>query len=188
MFFSMLHASTPEGGSGLEKLRAQLFGGHFQEVEGRMKEQRVAMEGNLARNRHALMERVDELGAAFHRDLQILRHETNKELEDLKRDVFSAVMNLSVLNDKLDMAGSRSRETWMALAKVLTDRMDQQSISTQATILGFQQRLEATLTNKVAAADSSPISAPISALLPLSALPESLGTSSMHEFSPLFTP
>ncbi len=146
---SMLHAQAPEGGSGLDTLRMQMFGRYYDELEGRMKELRAVVDGSVARNRRALVERVDELGSALHRDMVALRQETNKELEDLKRDVFTAVMSLSALNDKLGMADSRFRETWTALAKALTDRIDQQAGSFQAGIRAFQERVDATIADKV---------------------------------------
>ena len=146
----MLHDQAPQEGGGLDTLRMQMFGRYYEELEGRMKELRAVVDGSVARNRRALMERVDELGSALHRDMVALRQETNTELEDLKRDVFTAVMSLSALNDKLGMADTRFRETWMALAKALTDRIDQQAGSSQATIQAFQEHIEASIAEKVA--------------------------------------
>lgn len=116
----------PEASS-LETLRMQMFGRYHEEVEGRMKELRVSVDGSIKSSRRSLMERMDELGAGLHRDMVAMRQEMQKELEDLKRDVFSAVMSISALNDKLGMTDSRFRETWMAVTKALTDRIDNQA-------------------------------------------------------------
>ncbi|MDB6119862.1 MAG: hypothetical protein JWO08_3643 [Verrucomicrobiaceae bacterium] len=118
---------TPPDASGLDTLRTQMFGRYHEEVEGRMKELRTAVDGTMSRNRRSLMERMDELGAGLHRDMVAMRQEMQKELEDLKRDVFSAVMSISALNDKLGLTDSRFRETWMAVTKALTDRIDNQA-------------------------------------------------------------
>lgn len=118
---------TQETASSLETLRMQMFGSYYNELEGRMKELRQVMEGGVARARKAMLDRVDELGAALHRDMVTLRQETQKEIEDLKRDVFTTVMSISAINDKMSLAESRNRETWVAVTKALADRIDHQS-------------------------------------------------------------
>ncbi len=120
------HVTEPETSS-LETLRMQMFGRYHEEVEGRMKELRTSVDGSIKASRRSLMERMDELGAGLHRDMVAMRQEMQKELEDLKRDVFSAVMSISALNDKLGLTDSRFRETWMAVTKALTDRIDNQA-------------------------------------------------------------
>jgi hypothetical protein len=118
---------TQETASSLETLRMQMFGSYYNELEGRMKELRQVMEGGVARARKAMLDRVDELGAALHPDMVTLRQETQKEIEDLKRDVFTTVMSISAINDKMSLAESRNRETWVAVTKALADRIDHQS-------------------------------------------------------------
>lgn len=118
---------TPETASSLDTLRMQMFGSYYSELEARMKELKGMLEGGVARARKAMLDRVDELGAALHRDMLTLRQETQKEVEDLKRDVFTTVMSISAINDKMSLAESRNRETWVAVTKALADRIDQQA-------------------------------------------------------------
>ena len=128
--------------SSLETLRMQMFGRYHEELEGRMKELRTVVDGSLARGRRSLQERMDELGAALHRDMVAMRQEMQKELEDLKRDVFSAVMSISALNDKLGMTDSRFKETWMAVTKALTDRIDNQAAGLAVSIKGMDAKID----------------------------------------------
>jgi hypothetical protein len=79
--------------TGLDNVRQHLFGKYHEETEARMKELRSAVDGGISRARKAALDRVDELSAAMHRDMVALRQELQNELEELKRDVFSAVMS-----------------------------------------------------------------------------------------------
>lgn len=135
---------------GLETLRMQMFGRYYQEIEGRMGELVKALDGGVARARRAMLERVDELGAALHRDMVALRQETQSEIEELKRDVFTTVMSLSAINDKLSLADSRNRETWVAVTKALTDRIDQQAKSQAAVIDGFRRGIDEGMEQRIA--------------------------------------
>lgn len=135
--------------SSLETLRMQMFGGYYKEIEGRMGELRSVTDGALARSRRALMERMDELGAGLHRDMVALRQEMLKELEDLKRDVFSAVMSISALNDKLGLTDSRFRETWMAVTKALTDRIDNQAAGLATTVKTMESKVDQVVEDRV---------------------------------------
>lgn len=151
---SALSQAPPEAAHevpGLDTLRMQMFGSYHEELEGRMRELRSSFDGTLARNRRLITERMDELGAALHRDMVALRQETQKELEDLKRDLFSAVMSISALNDKLGMTDSRFRETWLAVMKTLTDRIDNQAAGLAATIKGVDARVETLIEERVGA-------------------------------------
>ena len=141
---------SPEAeASSLETLRQQMFGNYYREIEGKMGELRSSMTGDLVRSRRLLMERMDELGAGLHRDMVAMRQEMQKELEDLKRDVFSAVMSISALNDKLGLTDSRFRETWMAVTKALTDRIDNQAIGLATSLKGMEARLDQTVEERV---------------------------------------
>ena len=138
----------PEASS-LETLRSQMFGKYYEEMEGRMKELRSVVDGSMTRSRRTLMERMDELGAGLHRDMVAMRQEMQKELEDLKRDVFSAVMSISALNDKLGMTDSRFRETWMAVTKALTDRIDNQAVGMATSIKGMEAKMDQLVEERV---------------------------------------
>jgi exonuclease VII large subunit len=86
------------------------FGRYYEQLEGRLKELRESFEGGLARSRQSTMERVEELAGALHRDMMTLRQEQQRELEDLKRDVFTAVMSLSAVNDRITAAENRAEQ------------------------------------------------------------------------------
>ena len=140
---------TQETASSLETLRMQMFGRYYEELEGRMKELRQVLEGGVTRARKAMLERVDELGAALHRDMVALLMETQKELEDLKRDVFTTVMSVSAINDKMGLAESRNRETWVAVTKALADRIDQQAKASSEAIERFRAGADESLDQRV---------------------------------------
>lgn len=137
------------GGAGLDTLRMQMFGRYYEELEGRMRELRQVLDGGVARARKAMLERVDELGTALHRDMVSLRQEVQKEVEDLKRDVFTTVMSVSAINDRMGMAESRNRETWMAVTKTLTDRIEMQSAACNESLSSFRNSLDESLEQRV---------------------------------------
>jgi predicted nucleic acid-binding Zn-ribbon protein len=85
----------------LDIARLEMFGRYYQELDSRMVELRQVVDTGLARSRHGILDRVEELSAALHRDLIDMRQEQQRELEHLKRDVFSAVMSLSAVNDRI---------------------------------------------------------------------------------------
>jgi hypothetical protein len=87
--------------------RLELFGRYYEELELRMRELRDAMDAGLARSRLTLNERTDDVAAALQRDTMALRQEQHREIEDLKRDVFTAVMSLSAVNDRINAVESR---------------------------------------------------------------------------------
>ena len=136
-------------GPSLETLRMQMFGNYYTELEGKMGELRSSVDGTMAKGRRALMERMDELGAGLHRDMVAMRQEMQKELEDLKRDVFSAVMSISALNDKLGLTDSRFRETWMAVTKALTDRIDNQAVGLSTAMRGMESKMDQMVEERV---------------------------------------
>ncbi len=142
---------TTDAQVSLETLRMQMFGRYHEELEGRMKELRAVVDGSLARGRRGLQERMDELGSALHRDMVAMRQEMQKELEDLKRDVFSAVMSISALNDKLGMTDSRFKETWMAVTKALTDRIDSQAAGMAISMKSLEAKTDFAMEEKVGA-------------------------------------
>lgn len=136
-------------GMSLDMLRMEMFGRYYEELEGRMKELRTVLDGGVGRARKAMLERVDELGAALHRDMVALRQEVQKEVEDLKRDVFTTVMSVSAINDKIGLADSRNRETWIAVTKALTDRIDHQAKTSAEIVDRFRSGLDESLERRV---------------------------------------
>ena len=137
--------------SGLDNMRQELVGKYYEETEGRFKELRTALDGGLARSRKAAFDRIDELSAAMHRDMVALRQEMHNELEELKRDVFSAVMSLSALNDKMSVTETRAREVATAITHGLNDRMAQQTALFESALVSLQARMEDFVTQKVTA-------------------------------------
>ncbi len=133
----------------LDTLRNELIGKYYEETEGRIKELRTALDGGLAKARKAALDRVDELGAAMHRDMVALRQEMHAELEDLKRDVFSAVMSLSALNDKHAVAEARAREVASAITNTVNERLEQQTTGFNTAFNSLQSGLDEAITKKV---------------------------------------
>jgi hypothetical protein len=103
----------------------------------------------LANARKAAIDRVDELSAAIHRETVALRQEMHTELEDLKRDVFSAVMSLSALHDKLGVTDSRTKEVTAAITRSLTDRVDQQKATLESALAEIPARMDDMINRKV---------------------------------------
>ena len=114
-----------------------------------MKELRSSVDGGISRARKAALDRVDELSSAMHRDMVALRQELQSELEELKRDVFSAVMSLSAINDKLGLSDTRARETATAISKTLSDRVDQQSYAFRSALVEMHTRMDEMVAHKV---------------------------------------
>jgi hypothetical protein len=94
----------------LDASRLEMFGRYYAELEARMKEFSQSVDSGLARSRQVVSERIEELGAALHRDMITFRQEHQREMEDLKRDVFTAVMSLSAVNDRISAVESRAAE------------------------------------------------------------------------------
>jgi hypothetical protein len=143
-------SSDPAAEASLKALRVQLFGDYHRDLEGRVAEMRSAMDQSLAFARHAMMERVDELGGVLQRDMMALRQEIHSELEDLKRDVFTTVMSLSAIHDKISVTDSRNRETWVAVTKALNERIEQQQQVQQSSLENFRQGIDFALQGRVA--------------------------------------
>lgn len=138
--------------AGLDHLRQQLFSKYYDDTEARLREFREAQETALAKTRKAAMDRIEELGVAMQRDLVALRQETHQELEDIKRDVFSAVMSISALNDKLGVADARVREVTTSLTRSLVDRVEQQAQTIDQSMRHMQLRLDEMINARVASA------------------------------------
>jgi hypothetical protein len=149
-FEQLMAGKRPEGG--IDQLRQQVLGSYHQETEARLKEFRESMEASLAKTRQMLQERVEQFGVSMQRDLVALRQETHHELEDIKRDVFSAVMSISALNDKLGVADARVREVTTSLTRSLVDRVEQQAQTFDHTMRHLQQRLDEMINARVSGA------------------------------------
>jgi hypothetical protein len=100
-------AAARELAEQLTTQRLELFGRYYEELELRMRELRDAMDAGLARSRLSMTERTDDVAAALQRDTMSLRQEQQREIEDLKHDVFTAVMSLSAVNDRINAVESR---------------------------------------------------------------------------------
>jgi hypothetical protein len=85
----------------LDAARLEMFGRYYEDLEARMQALHDVVESGLARSRQSVLDKVQELSSALHRDLVAMRQEQQRELEDLKRDVFTAVMSLSAVNDRI---------------------------------------------------------------------------------------
>jgi hypothetical protein len=94
-------ASSQALAAELDAARLEMFGRYYEDLEARMQALHDVVESGLARSRQSVLDKVQELSAALHRDLVAMRQEQQRELEDLKRDVFTAVMSLSAVNDRI---------------------------------------------------------------------------------------
>jgi phosphoglycerate-specific signal transduction histidine kinase len=103
----------------LDSARLETFGRYYEQMEGRLQQLRQTVEGGLALSRRAMLDRVDELSAALHRDMTTFRQEQQREMEDLKRDIFTAVMSLSAINDRVSASETQIHQRLDALQQTL---------------------------------------------------------------------
>ena len=102
-----LIAETEEGIEGVRKL---IFGRHMVELQTKVAELQMSLSGEIKRLREALMMRVDEMAGYLHRDMVILREETQGEISQLKTDLFTAATTLSGVRDRLTAVETRGVE------------------------------------------------------------------------------
>lgn len=91
----------------LDAAQQQSLARYTEQLEGRLQELRQAMEISQQQSQQAVLSRVEDLSCALHRDMNSFRQEQQREMEDLKRDVFTAVMSLSAINDRVSATESQ---------------------------------------------------------------------------------
>lgn len=102
--------SLPTADSGIEGIRDLLFGSALLEIRTKVAELQLSLNGELKRLRDSLMERMDEMAASLHRDMIVLREETQNQVAQLKTDVFTAATAISGTRDHLAGVELKARE------------------------------------------------------------------------------
>ena len=97
----------PDTDDGIEGVRKLLFGRHLTEIQTKVGEMQMSLNGEMKRLREAVMNRVDEMAGYLHRDMLVLREEMLAELGQVKNDLFAAATGMSGLRDSTAMVSAR---------------------------------------------------------------------------------
>lgn len=103
-------AELPDMEDGIEGVRKLLFGRQMIEMQTKVAELQLSLNGEMKRLREALMSRVDEMSGYLHRDMVVLRDEMQREMAQLKTDLFTAATGLSSVKDRLISVEAKNRE------------------------------------------------------------------------------
>lgn len=145
-------APIPDQDEGIDGVRKLIFGRHMNEMQTKVAELQMALGGEIKRLREALMNRVDEMAGCLHRDMVILREETQREISHLKTDLFTAATSLSGLRDRMNTVEKKAlEETRAALADVDT-RITRQESAFATALENIEFKLTTTIDSKCAAA------------------------------------
>ena len=143
-------APLPDQDESIEGVRKLIFGRHMNEMQTKVAELQMALSGEIKRLREALMNRVDEMAGYLHRDMVILREETQREMNLLKTDLSTAATSLSGLRDRLGNVEKRAvEETRAALADIDT-RITRQESSFATALDNIETKLNTTIESKCA--------------------------------------
>jgi hypothetical protein len=144
---------------GMDGIRKLIFGRHIGEMQTKVAELQLSLNGEVSRMREAIMKRVDEMAALLHRDMVVLRQETQREIEQLKSDVFTAATEISMTKDRLSQMETRTSELWASAAQDLDQRLSQQSSNIGVTMEALESRLTAVMHTEIQSALVKTISA-----------------------------
>ena len=141
--------TSPEGIDGVRKL---LFGHHLTEIQSKVAEVQLSLNGEMRRARESVMARVDEMAALLHRDMVVLREEMRAEITQLKADLFTAATGLSSVRDRVnDVEVKLCGETSAALAELAAGLESKEAKFDQA-LAALEDRLRNTVESKTAEA------------------------------------
>lgn len=145
-------ASLPETDTGIEGVRKLLFGREMNEMQTRVAELQLSLNGELKRLREALMSRVDEMSGYLHRDMVVLRDEMQREMAQLKTDLFTAATGLSSVKDRLQTVESRTRDETAAALAELDGRLNRQETAFTMALDNIENKLKGSIEAKCAEA------------------------------------
>lgn len=143
-------AGLPEAEDGIEGVRQLLFGRQMGEVQTKVAELQLSLNGDMKRLREALMSRVDEMSGYLHRDMVVLRDEMHREMGQLKTDLFTAATALSSVKDRLMTVETQSREETVAALADIECRMARQESAFTMALENIETKLSGTFDSKCA--------------------------------------
>lgn len=133
--------TLPAADSGIEGIRDLLFGSVLQEIRTKVAELQLSLNGEIKRLRDSVMERMDEMAASLHRDMIVLREETQSQVVQLKTDVFTAATAISGTRDHLAGVEIKAREELGQSVADIYGRMAKQEIQFVSMLDHLQERV-----------------------------------------------
>jgi hypothetical protein len=142
----------PDVDGGIEGVRKLLFGRHLTEIQTKVAEMQMSLNGEMKRLREAVMNRVDEMAGYLHRDMLVLREEMLAELGQVKNDLFAAATGMSGLRDRLLIVETKDREETIAKLTDIDSRVARQQSAFEAALDKIDTRLNEAVDEKCAEA------------------------------------
>lgn len=143
-------APLAEADEGIEGVRKLIFGRHMTELQTKVAELQMALSGEIKRLREALMSRVDEMAGYLHRDMVILREETQREVSQLKTDLFTAATTLSGVRDRLTTVETKAVEGVRETLTELDSRILRQETAFATALENLETKFHRTIDSKCA--------------------------------------
>lgn len=132
----------PTTGDGMDGVRRLILGRQFSEMQTKVAELQMSLNGEMKRIRDMVLQRVDEMAALMHRDMVVLRQEMAGEVDQLKKDIFTAATDLSMAKDRLAQIEARTAEHFSTSAQDLDARLNQQSHALTDALCGLEDRMK----------------------------------------------
>ena len=143
-----MQTDLPEADGGIEGVRKLLFGRHLTEIQTKVAEMQMSLNGEMKRLREAVMNRVDEMAGYLHRDMLVLREEMLAELGQVKNDLFAAATGMSGLRDRLLVVETKDREEAIAKLTDIDSRVTRQQRAFEAALDKIDTRLNEVVDEK----------------------------------------
>ena len=141
-------AELPDADDGIEGVRKLLFGRHMSEMQTKVAELHMALAGEMKRLREALMNRVDEMSGYLHRDMVVLRNEMQREMAQMKTDLFAAATALSSVKDRVLSVETKAREEVVTALTEIDCRLARQESAFTSALDQIETKLGRTLDSK----------------------------------------
>jgi methyl-accepting chemotaxis protein len=133
----------------MDGVRRLILGRQFTEMQTKVAELQMSLNGEMKRIRDTVLQRVDEMASLMHRDMVVLRQEVLGEVEQLKKDIFTAATDLSMTKDRLMQVEKRAAEHFSASAQDLDARLNQQSSAMTDAICGLEDRMKTVFSSEI---------------------------------------
>lgn len=144
-----LERPAPTAGDGMDGVRRLILGRQFSEMQTKVTELQMSLNGEMKRIRDMVLQRVDEMAALMHRDMVVLRQEMAGEIDQLKKDIFTAATDLSMAKDRLSQIETRTEEHSSTSAQNLDARLNQQSHALADALGGLEDRMETLVSSEI---------------------------------------
>lgn len=140
----------PEPEAGIDGIRKLVLGQHLSDVQTKVAELQLSLNGEANRIRAAVMQRVDELAGQLHRDMVILREEMRHEIGLLKADLFAAATSLSAVKDHVGQIEGNVRHATHAAIADFDGRLSRQEFAFSSALENAEAKLRGTIESRCA--------------------------------------